>query len=237
MSKKIISIPKKSEQESFEHKQARALEIIKRLQVATQSMTPTMSQMLKEQFDSDPFVILISCLLSLRARDSMTYPISLKLFETVRTPQQLLGMKATELEHLLKPLGFYRKKAALLFAVCKELIERFDSTVPRTMDGLLSIKGVGPKTANLVLGQAFDIPALCVDTHVHRVSNRLGLVTTKTPEQTEKELKKLLPEKYWTEINSLLVIWGQNICVPISPKCSVCVLNAICPKKGVTRSR
>ena len=141
------------------------------------------------------------------------------------------------IEKLIYPTGFYRKKAALLHEVSQDLIERFKGKVPKTEQELLSINGVGRKTANLVLGVAFDIPAICVDTHVHRVSNRLGLVKTKTVDETEIALKKILPPEYWVEYNHLLVVWGQNICVPISPKCSQCAIAQLCPRIGVTRSR
>lgn len=149
----------------------------------------------------------------------------------------MLALPTTKIEKLIYPTGFYHRKAELLHTVSKDLLERFDGNVPANLDDLLSIKGIGRKTANLVLGVAFDIPAICVDTHVHRVSNRLGLVKTKTTDQTETELKKILPEKYWVEYNHLLVVWGQNICVPISPFCSKCAIADLCPRVGVTQHR
>lgn len=213
------------------------LTIIELLSRATKDMQPTLTSSLVEEFGRDPFVILISCLLSLRARDTATYPVSRKLFALVRTPEELLNMPLIELEGLLFSLGFYRKKAQTVRSVCKELIERFDGKVPTTEKELLSIKGVGRKTAQLILGTAFSIPTICVDTHVHRIANRLGLIQTTHPEETERELKRLIPQKYWLEINTYLVMWGQNICAPLSPKCSQCVLSPLCPKIGVGKRR
>lgn len=200
-------------------------------------MAEPMASALVKRYGKDPFIVLISCLLSLRARDLVTFPLCIKLFEQARTPQELLAIPRSDLEKLLYPLGFYRKKALLLHQVSKDLIDRFHSKVPHTLKELLSIKGVGRKTANLVLGQAFDIPAICVDTHVHRISNRLGIIATKTPQETEKALMEILPPEYWVEYNRLLVMWGQNICVPISPFCSRCVLFPVCQRVGVKKSR
>ena len=212
----------------------KCLELLKK---ATKDMTQPMSVMLVQDFGRDPFVILISCLLSLRAKDTVTYPVSLKLFKKVRTPQELLNVPLQELEELFHPLGFYRKKARIVKEVSQELIDRFNGMVPDTEKELLSIKGIGRKTANLVFGMAFEQPAICVDTHVHRLANRFGWVATKDPDQTEKELQKLVPKEHWIELNNYLVMWGQNICVPISPFCSKCVLSPLCPKKGVTKRR
>lgn len=210
------------------------LEILKK---ATEGMTEPMSVMLIRDYGRDPFIILISCLLSLRAKDLVTYPVSKKLFSLVRTPQDLLAVPLAQLEDIFHPLGFFRKKAVTVKEVSKELIDRFGGKVPSTEQELLSIKGVGRKTANLVRGMAFNIPAICVDTHVHRLANRLGWVTTKDPDETERELKKIVPKEYWIDLNTYLVMWGQNVCVPISPFCSSCVLRPFCPQKGVTKSR
>lgn len=169
--------------------------MIKVLRTGTRDMVEPMGFFLAQKYNHDPFVILISCLLSLRARDTVTLPIALELFSIARTPRELLQIPEKQLQKLLYPIGFYRQKTRLLRSVSKELIERFAGSVPSNEHDLLSLKGVGPKTANLVLGLAFQIPALCVDTHVHRLSNQLGLVTTKTPEQTERELKKIVPKK------------------------------------------
>jgi len=197
----------------------------------------TMTAGIKKKYGKDPYLVLISCLLSLRTKDTVTLPASIRLFEQAKTPQEMLEVPISTIEKLIYPVGFYRKKARLLHAVSKDLINRFESKVPSTEEELLSINGVGRKTANLVLGEGFGIPAICVDTHVHRVSNRLGIITTKTPMETEIELKKIIPEKDWIIFNQLLVGWGQSICVPISPFCSKCPLNKVCKKVGVTKSR
>lgn len=217
--------------------QAKILTILELLSKTTKDMQPTLTTSLVQEFGRDPFIILISCLLSLRARDTATYPVSRKLFAKVRTPQELLSIPIAELEGLFYTLGFYRKKAQTVRSVCKELIERFQGKVPPHEEELLSIKGVGRKTAQLVLGSAFNIPTICIDTHVHRIANRLGWVQTTHPDETERELKRLIPQKYWLEINTYLVLWGQNICAPISPKCSQCVLSPLCPKIGVGKRR
>ncbi len=211
--------------------------IIEILEYATHEMTPPLTSLIRDDFGNDPYVILISCLLSLRSRDITTYPVCKNLFARARTPQEMLALSHKELEKIIHPVNYYRKKALLLKEVSNDLLERFNGQVPKTEKELLSIKGVGPKTAALVLGQAFNIPAICVDTHVHRISNRLGLISTKTAEQTEIELKKIVPQKYWIRLNHLLVMWGQNICVPISPFCSRCALFPLCQRVGVQRSR
>lgn len=216
---------------------ARVEKILAIVEEATKGMTEPMVGLLIKKYGRDPYLILISCLLSLRSRDVMTYKICQELFKHGRTPQELLKIPQQELEALLKPIGFYRKKSQIIKEVSQELIERFDSKVPGTESELLSINHVGPKTANLVLGEAFGVPAICVDTHVHRLSNRLGLVKTKTPEQTEFELKKIIPQERWIQLNHLLVMWGQNICVPLSPFCSKCALLPVCPQVGVTKNR
>ncbi len=217
--------------------QEKIVRIIQLLKEATKDMPPTLTTSLIREYGRDPFIILISCLLSLRAKDTATYPVSKKLFERVRTPEELLKMPVRELEELLYPLGFYRKKAQTVRSVCQELITRFKGKVPQTEEELLSLKGVGRKTAQLVLGSAFKVPTICVDTHVHRIANRLGWIQTTHPDETERELKRLIPQEYWLDINTYLVMWGQNICVPISPKCSQCVLSPLCPKIGVGKRR
>lgn len=201
---------------SLAARQERALEVIKILRKATQTLPHPMSQLISEQYNNDPFLILISCLLSLRARDVVTYPICIELFKKARKPQQFLKMPTEELEKIIYPIGFYRNKARTIKSVSKEIIERFGGKIPSNEKDLLSIKGIGRKTANLVLGIAFNIPAICVDTHVHKLSNALGIVQTKTPEQTEIALQEILPKKYWVEYNTLLVVCGQNmrVCKP-----------------------
>lgn len=190
-----------------------------------------------DEFGKSPYLILIGCLLSLRARDATTIHVCRELFSRVKIPQELLALPLSELKRIIFKTGFYQNKAEVLREVSHVILERFNGKVPATYDQLISIKGIGPKTANLVLGMAFDVPSICVDTHVHRISNRLGLITTETVEQTEQELKKILPKKDWVVWNKLLVIWGQNICTPLSPKCSQCAISHLCKKVGVTKQR
>jgi endonuclease-3 len=216
---------------------ARALKIIKTLEQATKGMVEPASNQIIATFGRDPFLILISCILSLRTRDTVSLPASLRLFQIAKTPEQILEIPVSKLEQIIYPVGFYRTKAKNIHLICMDLIIQFNGTVPSTMDELLSFKGVGRKTANLTLSIGFGIPALCVDTHVHRISNRLGLVKTETPDQTEAELATFLPKEQWIEYSRLLVMWGQNICVPISPFCSKCPISDLCPKIDVTRKR
>jgi len=214
-----------------------AVNIIQTLRKATVGMVePAITQIIQEH-GRDPFCILISCLLSLRTKDTASLPVSQRLLRMAKTPRALLALPQKQLSTIIHSVGFYRQKAQTLHDVCSTLIERFNEQVPNNETDLLSIKGVGRKTANLVLGEGFGIPAICVDTHVHRISNRLGLVKTTTPHETEEQLKKVLPRKYWIEYNRLLVMWGQNICVPISPFCSKCAIRTFCQRVGVTKSR
>ena len=185
----------------------------------------------------DPFKVLISCLLSLRARDENTEKVSKRLFEVVNTPEQLVKIPIPKLEKIIFSSGHYKKKARVLHSVSNELITRFNSKVPDKKDELLSIKGIGPKTANIVLAFAFNKPVIPVDTHVHRIPNRLGWVQTKKPEQTEQELMKILPKIYWADVNAIFVQFGRDICQPVSPKCSTCPINKYCKKRGIIRSR
>ncbi len=185
----------------------------------------------------DAFKILISCLLSLRTKDTNTEKVSKKLFEIAQTPKQITAIPIEELEKLIYSSGHYKKKARTLQHVSKEIIEKFDSKVPNTKESLLSIKGIGPKTANIVLAFAFGENVLPIDTHCHRIPNRLGWVETKTPEKTEKELEKILPKKYWREFNAIFVQFGKDICQPISPWCSKCPIKDYCPKISIRRNR
>jgi endonuclease III len=211
--------------------------IVIELRRATQKMAPPASCTIVSRYGRDPFLVLIGCILSLRTRDTVSLPASLRLFERATTPEALLTIPESAIASIIYPVGFYRRKAITIHKICAELLARFKGAVPNTREELISLPGVGLKTANLVLGEGFGIPALCVDTHVHRISNRLGLVKTKTPEETEAALRAVLPEKYWIEWSRLLVMLGQNICVPISPKCSVCPVRGECERVGVIRSR
>lgn len=183
------------------------------------------------------FKILISTVLSLRTKDSTTEQASLRLFAVAQTPKELLRLSANEIEKIIYPVGFYRTKAKNLLEICELLEKRFQGKVPDTMEELLSLPGVGRKTANLVLTVGYHKPGICVDTHVHRISNRWGLVKTKTPEETEMALRRKLPKQYWIEYNDLLVAFGQNLCTPVSPFCSRCKLARLCPKINVGKTR
>ncbi len=185
----------------------------------------------------DSFKVLIACLLSLRARDEQTEVVSKQLFKVADTPKKILDLPTKKLEKLIFSSGHYKKKAQVLKSVSKDLIEKFNSKVPKTKQELLSIKGVGPKTANIVLAFAFNEIVLPIDTHCHRIPNRLAWVQTKTAEKTEKELEKILPKKYWPEFNAIFVQFGREICQPISPWCSICPIEKYCKKVGVKKSR
>jgi endonuclease-3 len=188
-------------------------------------------------YRQDPFTTLISCLLSLRTRDETTRVASERLFKLARTPRALLKLPARTIERAIYPVSFYRIKARTLRTVCKTLLERYGGRVPPDLDELLTINGVGRKTANLVITLAFGKDGICVDTHVHRVSNRWGYIKTKTPEESEQALRRILPLRHWQGYNDLLVAFGQNMCQPVSPWCSRCPLFAMCPRIGVIHSR
>ena len=185
----------------------------------------------------DPFRTLVSCILSLRTKDQTTAVASHRLFERASTPESILALTPKSLERLIYPVGFYRTKARVIRGICRDLKGRFGGRVPDEIDELLTLKGVGRKTANLVVTEAFRKPGICVDTHVHRISNRWGLVRTKTPEQTEMALREVLPRRHWLEYNGILVAFGQTICHPTSPWCSRCKIADRCPRIGVVRSR
>lgn len=185
----------------------------------------------------DAFKILISCLLSLRTQDKNTEKVSKKLFAVADTPRNIIKLPTKRLEKLIFSSGHYKKKAQTLKHVSSEILKRFNGKVPNDKEELLSINGIGPKTANIVLCFAFDKLVLPIDTHCHRIPNRLGWVKTKTPEKTEKELEKILPKKYWKAFNGIFVLFGKTICQPISPFCSKCPVNKFCPKIGIKMSR
>ena len=185
----------------------------------------------------DPFQILIACLLSLRTKDPVTAQASARLFRLGRTPRTLLALPRRTIERAIYPVGFYRTKAAAIQAISRQLLNDHGGRVPDAMEGLLALPGVGRKTANLVLVEGFQKPGICVDTHVHRISNRLGYVRTKTPEETEMALRGTLPHRHWPTYNSLLVSFGQTVCHPTSPWCSRCPVASLCARRGVTHSR
>ena len=185
----------------------------------------------------DPFRLLVACVISLRTKDAVTAAASARLFAAAATPRALAALPEGRIAELIFPAGFYRTKARQIREIARRVAVEHGGRVPAGREALLGLPGVGRKTANLVLGLGFGIPAICVDTHVHRISNRLGLVRTRTPEQTEHALEAALPERFWIDINDLLVTFGQQVCHPTSPRCSSCPLAARCPRIGVTRSR
>ena len=185
----------------------------------------------------DPFKVLISCILSLRTQDGTTGAASERLFNLADSPAKMGRLSTTVIEKAIYPVGFYRNKAGVIRDICITLVERYNSLVPDSIDELLTLKGVGRKTANLVVTMGYGKPGICVDTHVHRITNRWGYIETKKPDETEFVLRKLLPRRYWIPINDLLVTFGQNICKPISPFCSRCRLVDYCGKVDVGKSR
>jgi len=185
----------------------------------------------------DPFKILISCILSLRTQDRTTGEASERLYRLASTPGEMTRLPVKTIEKAIYPVGFYRVKAKTIRLLSSDILDRFKSRVPSEIDELLTLKGVGRKTANLVVTLGYDKPGICVDTHVHRITNRWGYVKTKTPEETEFALRKKLPPEYWKEINGLLVAFGQNVCKPVSPLCSRCDLNSFCARTGIVNHR
>jgi endonuclease-3 len=196
---------------------------------------PIVSHLAEDQ--RDPFVILISTLLSLRTKDEVTAVATERLFALASTPQEMLKVPLNKIARTIYPVGFYRVKARTIHHVCRDLIKRFASKVPDDLDDLLSIKGIGRKTANLVVTLAYGKEGICVDTHVHRISNRLGYVKTKTPDETEFALRAKLPRRHWIIYNTIMVAFGRQTCKPVSPLCSICPVYKYCDRVGVTLSR
>lgn len=196
--------------------------------------TPVVTEISRRK---EPFRVLVSCILSLRTRDEVTDAASERLYAQADSPQKLLTLKAGQIEKAIYPAAFYRNKAQTLLDLSRELIDHYGGAVPDTLDGLLALKGVGRKTANLTLILGHGKMGICVDTHVHRISNRWGYVATKSPDATEMALREKLPKKYWMEYNDLLVTFGQNCCKPLSPFCSQCCVSEQCEKNGVEKHR
>ena len=178
----------------------------------------------------EPYLVLIACILSLRTNDRTTYPATMRMLKLAKTPDKMAKVDISDLEKAIYPVGFYKNKAAQIVELSKILVDKYGGNVPCDIDELCKFRGVGRKTANLVLSQGFNTPAICVDVHVHRIFNRLGYIKTKNPEETEFELRKKLPKKYWIPINTLLVTHGQNICKPIRPQCDKCPISEYCKK-------
>jgi endonuclease-3 len=210
--------------------------VIRTLRRAAPAWRPTaIAEVAAEE--RDPFRVLVACLLSLRTQDTTTRPAADRLFRVADSPAALRALSARQIERLIFPVGFYRTKARALRALCQHLLERFGGRVPDDLDALLTLPGVGRKTANLVVSVGFGKPGICVDTHVHRISNRLGFIRTSTPERTEFALRTKLPRRHWIGYNDLLVAFGQNVCRPLSPHCSRCPVSGLCHRVGVTQAR
>jgi endonuclease-3 len=202
-------------------------QIVQALQAANQPRSEFVGLM--DTFN-DPYLVLISCILSLRTNDKTTYPATLRMLELGRTPAEFADVDPKVLEKAIYPVGFYANKARQIVELSKELVEKYNSKVSDDIDELCKFNGVGRKTANLVVARGFNKPAICVDVHVHRIFNRIGYVKTKTPEETEFALREKLPLKYWIEINTLIVTHGQNVCKPTKPNCPECPINRYCKK-------
>lgn len=211
--------------------------VLRALEQAAPAWDTTALMAIAQHTGRDPFKILIACLLSLRTKDETTGPAAARLFALADTPQRLVALTPPVIERAIFPVGFYRTKAKGIQTVAQDLIDRFDGRVPSDLDALLTLHGVGRKTANLVVTFGFNLPGICVDTHVHRITNRLGFVDTETPDRTELALRAKLPRRHWIGLNDLLVGFGQNICHPTSPHCTRCPVARRCARIGVQHSR
>ncbi len=212
-------------------------QVMQTLQTSMQGYTLPMIDEMGNTGASTPFRVLVATILSLRTKDTLTAVVAPRLFAHADTPQAIVAMAEEELAQVIYPVGFYRNKARTLRQISQILLDQYDGQVPADLDALLALPGVGRKTANLVLTAGFGLPGICVDTHVHRICNRWGYLATKTPDETELVLRQILPAQYWIPINGLLVMLGQNICHPTSPRCSSCPVAQWCARSGVTRSR
>lgn len=209
---------------------------LRALRVASPSWdTPSVSFVAENS--GSPFQVLIATVLSLRTQDATTIHAARRLFALAGEPRAMLALDEATLARTIYPVGFYRQKARQIREICRILLEREGGEVPRDIDALLELPGVGRKTANLVVSLGYGEPGVCVDTHVHRITNRWGYVETRTPEQTEMALRATLPRPYWTDVNRLLVQFGQAICRPVSPRCSICPVARSCRRVGVTSAR
>jgi endonuclease-3 len=184
-----------------------------------------------------PFRVLVSCILSLRTKDEATYPATERLFAKAKDPAGMLKLREAAIAKLIFPVGFYRRKAAQIRAISRILLERHGGRVPRSIDELLELPGVGRKTANLTVTLGYGLPGICVDVHVHRITNRLGWLATRHPDETEMRLREILPRRWWIPINETLVRHGQQVCAPVSPKCSICSVSGRCARVSVGKSR
>ena len=185
----------------------------------------------------DPFSVLISTVISLRTKDDVTLNASRRLLAEAPDPEAMLRLSEERIAQLIFPAGFYKRKATQIHQISSILVDEYGGKVPANADLLMKLPGVGIKTANLTLNLGFGIDAICVDCHVHQISNRLGWIDTRTPEESEKALQPIMPRRFWIPLNELLVSYGQEVCTSVSPKCSMCPENGRCPKIGVTRTR
>ena len=200
-------------------------EVIKILQNAKQPQSDFVKLM--DNF-KNPYLVLIACILSLRTNDKTTYPATLRMLKLAKTPQEMMNVAEEDLAKAIYPVGFYKNKAGQIIELSKIIVEKYNGKVPDSIDELCKFRGVGRKTANLVMTLGFGEPAICVDVHVHRIFNRIGYVNTKTPDETEFALREKLPQKYWLDINTLMVTHGQNVCKPTKPKCDECPIREYC---------
>ena len=200
-------------------------EVIKILQNAKQPQSDFVKLM--DNF-KNPYLVLIACILSLRTNDKTTYPATLRMLKLAKTPQEMMNVAEEDLAKAIYPVGFYKNKAGQIIELSKIIVEKYNGKVPDSIDELCKFRGVGRKTANLVMTLGFGEPAICVDVHVHRIFNRIGYVITKTPDETEFALREKLPQKYWLDINTLMVTHGQNVCKPTKPKCDECPIREYC---------
>ena len=211
------------------------VEGLKKLKKAVRKFrTPSVTVIAKK---NDPFAVLVSCIISLRTRDEVTELASARLFTLAKLPAELLELSNAKIEKAIYPAAFYRNKTKSLKELCQVLVKEYSGKVPNKLEELLKLKGVGRKTANLTLILGHNKPGICVDIHVHRISNRWGYVKTKSPDETEMVLRAILPKRFWKGYNDLLVSFGQNLCKPVSPFCGSCPLEDQCPKIGVNRFR
>ena len=211
------------------------VEGLKKLKKAVRKFrTPSVTVIAKK---NDPFAVLVSCIISLRTRDEVTKLASARLFTLAKLPAELLKLPNDKIEKAIYPAAFYRKKTKSLKDLCQVLVKEYSGEVPDKLEELLKLKGVGRKTANLTLILGHNKPGICVDIHVHRISNRWGYVKTKSPDETEMVLREILPKRFWKGYNDLLVSFGQNLCKPVSPFCGACPIGDQCPKIGVNRFR
>jgi endonuclease III len=219
-------------------KRARSVEpVMRALAQAIDGLDLPAVEKISQRQKEDPFHVLVATLLSARTQDATTLAASTRLFDVARTPRTMARLTAKQIERLIYPVSFYRHKARHVKATCRILVDRFRGGVPATMEELLTLPGVGRKTANLVLILAFQsVKNICVDTHVHRISNRLGWVATRTPDETERALYAATDRRWWPAINLYLVTWGQNVCRPVYPRCGECVIRRFCPRIGVKKS-